>query len=305
MWKNSVILLLLAGCSRGSDFDYRLWTEPGVSEQELEDVRARLVVRDLDYFNEQELVFNENYVISDLLEMGRVEEAHFRARRVLNIGMRGGFDEIRGRQIRGFLTTFYTEGRNYSWVFHVGVMLGPVMQVALAVGDLEMEEQVREILQDYEQEWDGENYFDPYMGEKLPYNMAATMAFLFEQLGMEQRSDSVARLLQRGFYGYGFGAEKYMVWEYAEYKSRREDPGHAVEDIKFMIYMWKQGRVIGEAEVRAALASWFYLGMDKQGRLRKRMDGRSKFEGGYAWQSCAWMLDVLQYNKELWKGCKK
>lgn len=304
MIKYIILFLILSGCS---ELDWVTRSLQHTPDEKVVELQAKLITRNLsnNYYDEEGYPnpHGLSFQILDLFEMGEFERVKFECDKLINIGLIGGYDEIRKKHMLGFLNRHYTKGKAYFWLLHSGKLLEGCVKYALAVGDTNMLNKSDIIMGAFESDWKGEYYYEPYIKTYSPYNMMATYVITYDLLGYHDRADKVALFLKSAFRYEKKRGKKYLVWNYKKGHSRIEDSGHYMADLRFVTYMYEQGRVFTKFDIERVMATLSDLAIDSNYNLRGNIDG----SGGYlrsAASVCSYSVTFFRYNLNLFKVCE-
>ena len=232
-------------------------------------------------------VYTKSAIFNDIVQ---------RCSDVLNIALAGGYDEIRGRQMIGFCEPLDSNfgplaGKNYCWHFHNANALEPIARFISLVRRGSAPGQEPAFVQQYDNsmvtimsgfysDWMGDTYEEPAetryqqvtTGSSTPYKMAYNMAgsigiaylYLYDVSGEEfflQRAVSMGRFMRQAVQP---GPTGYCTWQYAAIGGRAEDPDHALEDLRFAIFLYNRAIVFDEDRLDRMLTAWFNVGLNQQ-----------------------------------------
>lgn len=266
--------------------------------------------------------FDESYILSDLIDqMQYSNDASVEA--VIKQHIRGvfsglseiHFDEIRRRNIHGFVSTRYTAGVPYIWLFHTARAFQPILRYMALKGyraDSHQVKQIEEILKDFDSEWNGSTFVEPiHEYSELPYNMAGDVAivyyYLYELTHNSKYNNYVHRILEKqrdGLFVTNLFGTSYLNWSYDPRGSRLEDSGHGLADLRIIEFFSTKGIVFSEEELLGVLSVYYNIVIRTDGSMSKYLDGSFETDETIK-NTCMYSLSVYRYFPKWFEFCKQ
>lgn len=312
----SLFIVGLLGCAKERPSYERIEIKfDPVTQAEFEELTVQLDMSNVNpdittSLNGGSVAHSQYYILHDLIDRLQyqgdtsvIPKIEMNIERILKGASNNKYDVFRKRVPLGFTSDKYTDGKNYTWGFHVHKALEPIARYQVLMGQ-DTSETLR-ILMDFDGDWNGTMYEEPYLGKASPFNMNAHMVMTLNMLGADRgRMVTMGQYFKNHLYFDYVGGNQFLMWRYNSTGKRKEDAQHAVSDLKLVVRLFEQGKVFNQRDLEEMLTTWYSLGWTKDGLARAEFGG-DEITGTTFKRTCPYALPVLRYSRFLFEKCKE